>query len=73
MVHRADLLRILFDRAVQGGVQVRTGQVISSIDDSGDRPVIILQDESRLEADLVIGADGIVLPFLCSWQILQMC
>ena len=60
MVHRTDLLRILYDRAVRDGVEIRTGEIISSIDDSGARLTITLQDTSRLEADLIIGADGIL-------------
>ena len=60
MIHRTDYMRILFERAVQEGVTIRTRQMVSSIDDSGTRVIITLQDQSKLEADLVIGADGMV-------------
>ena len=57
-VHRADLLKILYDRAVKLGVDIQLGKQITAIEDSSQHVVVTLQDSAILEADLVIGADG---------------
>lgn len=57
-VHRSDLIELLA-RAVRGaGVQVRLLQKVDRVD-AGPNPVVHLTNGAAVEADLVIGADGL--------------
>ena len=57
-VHRADLIDLLWKGAVEAGVTVRMLQRIDGVDLTGQRPVISIGEE-RIEASVVIGADGL--------------
>ena len=53
-VPRSSLLRSLYSRALDLGVDVRTGSAVSGYEDGA----LVLEDGARLSADLVVGADG---------------
>ena len=57
-VHRAELIDILAEGARSAGVEIRLGQEVTAVK-PGEPPQITLADKSVLEADLVIGADGL--------------
>ena len=56
VIHRAELLKAMVEKAKEAGVTILLGSVIESIDFS--KPSILLEDKSVLVADLIIGADG---------------
>ena len=58
--HRGELHQILFDFAKQLGVEIRLGQDVTEYweDDVAGKAGVISNGE-RLEADIVIGADGV--------------
>ncbi|MBK6885231.1 MAG: FAD-dependent monooxygenase [Tetrasphaera sp.] len=56
---RSDLATILRNAVVAAGVDVRLATTVESLDDGGDGVTATLSDGSTVEADLVIGADGI--------------
>jgi salicylate hydroxylase len=56
-IHRADLLAAL-ESALPEGI-VRHGASVTGINTGGGRPCALLDSGERLEADVVIGADGI--------------
>jgi salicylate hydroxylase len=58
-LHRADLVGILLQAAQEAGVTLRLLSRISQVDLSGPRPGMVLEDSSRIEAPLLIGADGL--------------
>lgn len=58
-MHRVDLQRILYERAVESGVDVRLGVRVAEIEHEGMRPVVRLEDGKKVECDLVVGADGL--------------
>ncbi|MEM7220951.1 MAG: FAD-dependent monooxygenase [Pseudomonadota bacterium] len=58
-VHRADLMRVLFDAAsAVPAIALHTGARVNSVVDRGDR-VELTSDAQTVEGDLLIGADGI--------------
>lgn len=59
--HRADLHRVLLDRAVELGAVIQTRAEVTDIrfDDGPSRAVVSIRDQPDQVADLVIGADGI--------------
>ncbi|MEM9938714.1 MAG: FAD-dependent monooxygenase [Pseudomonadota bacterium] len=59
-VHRADLVRVLQD-AIQARAPeaVRLGASVTGYEQAGGKVFAILSDGSRVEADVLIGADGI--------------
>ena len=61
--HRANLHRCLYDRAVDLGavVQVnsRVVNVVTGLGQVGEKAAVVLDDGREMEADLVVGADGI--------------
>lgn len=57
-VHRADLIDLLASAARQAGVQVRLLQKVDQITAGAD-PVVHLANGAQMEADLVVGADGL--------------
>jgi salicylate hydroxylase len=57
LIHRADYQRILFDAAKDNGVNILLGSPIERVEESG--PIAVLKSGARLEADIIIGADGI--------------
>lgn len=54
---RSDFRRAMLTIALDAGVRVHFGMNISGVDES--RPALLLQDGLIIEADLVIGADGV--------------
>ena len=58
MVHRADVLSVLYEAAVKTGVKVRFRSTVVSIADSSNQPKIMLADGSEQIYDLIVGADG---------------
>ncbi|KAK5229848.1 hypothetical protein LTR96_003460 [Exophiala xenobiotica] len=57
LIHRADFQRILFDAAVEAGVEVRLGCHVELVDEQS--PSVHLKGGEVVKADLIIGADGI--------------
>ena len=58
-MHRVDLQRLLYDRAIELGVDIRLGQRVASITHDRSRPTILLEADAAIECDLVVGADGL--------------
>ncbi|MBC7740278.1 MAG: FAD-dependent monooxygenase [Candidatus Saccharibacteria bacterium] len=58
-VHRADLISLLLAGAVAAGVRMQLLSRVAAIDLTGTRPVLRMEDESAVEAGLLIGADGL--------------
>lgn len=59
VLRRRDLVDLLLARLPEG--TVRFGAVVTDVDPGGDdRPAVVLtEDDGHLEADLVVGADGV--------------
>jgi salicylate hydroxylase len=58
VIHRADLHRALYDRAVAlPNVRVQTNSTVISVD--FDRPAVEVRNRGWIKADVVLGADGI--------------
>jgi hypothetical protein len=57
-IQREDYQRLLYDRALEPGVNVKFGCKVDSIDEVA--PSITLEDGEVLKADLIIGADGML-------------
>ncbi|KAK4508635.1 hypothetical protein PRZ48_002374 [Zasmidium cellare] len=58
-LHREDLLRILYERAVEVGVEIITNETFESIEDTQQHVRVQLQSGRTLQPDLVVGADGV--------------
>ena len=58
-VHRADLIALLLAGVREVGVDLRLLCRAASVDLDGTRPVVVFEDGTRHEADLLIGADGL--------------
>ncbi len=61
-VHRADLIDVLAVGAREAGCKIRLLQKIDTVEPgrrSGDRPCITLASGACVEADLIVGADGL--------------
>ena len=59
LIHRADLITLLLDGAVEAGVDIQLGQEIESVDLSGLAPVVHLMDGTTTKTAVLIGADGL--------------
>lgn len=57
LIHRADYQKILYDAAIKAGVHFSLGCHVEGVDEK--ETTLILKDGQRLQADLIIGADGI--------------
>jgi len=55
---RGDLEKILFER-IASDVEFRFGVTVSSFTDDGTSVHLVLSDQRQLDADLLVGADGI--------------
>jgi salicylate hydroxylase len=58
-VHRADLINLLMQGAIDAGVTLRLLSRIDRVDLSGPRPTVLLDGGERLETPLLIGGDGL--------------
>ena len=58
-LHRADLIALLLQGAVDAGVTLRLLSRIAEVDLSGHRPAVTLDTGDRIETPLLIGADGL--------------
>lgn len=61
-VHRADLVDLLAEAARRAGVRLRLLQRVERVlpaDEPGARPAMVLASSTRVEADLIVGADGL--------------
>lgn len=58
-IHRADLIALLYNGAVQAGADIQFSQKIDSIDVSGRRPRLMTATGATHTPRLVIGADGL--------------
>ncbi|KAI9460294.1 hypothetical protein HD554DRAFT_2294757 [Boletus coccyginus] len=56
LCHHADLCRLLLDAAIEAGAEVLSGVKVVSVDCNDRR--VTLSTGTRLEADVIIGADG---------------
>jgi salicylate hydroxylase len=56
LIHRADFHKILHERAMEVGVIFQVNSHVTSVDASV--PIVILKDGRTLQADVIIGADG---------------
>ena len=57
LIHRGDFIEALVGELPDGMVQL--GHKLETVEDLGDRAVLTFADGTTVEADLVIGADGI--------------
>jgi 2-polyprenyl-6-methoxyphenol hydroxylase-like FAD-dependent oxidoreductase len=58
ILSRRGYQQLLFEEAEKRGVQFRFGSPAETIRDNAERPVLTLKNGIRIEADLIIGADG---------------
>lgn len=58
-VGRPALHKVLGDRTIASGAQVRLGVTATTIDDRGDSVAVTFSDGSQGSYDLVVGADGV--------------
>lgn len=58
ILSRRGYQQFLFEEAEKRGVQFRFSSPAETIEDSAKRPVLILKNGSRIEADIIVGADG---------------
>ncbi|KAI1263507.1 salicylate hydroxylase [Xylariaceae sp. FL1019] len=58
--HRGDYHNVFLDAVRDAGITVHMGRdVVDYEDEEGHRPVAVFADGARVEADLIVGADGI--------------
>ncbi|WP_306150787.1 FAD-dependent monooxygenase [Roseovarius sp. MMSF_3281] len=57
-LHRADLIEVLAEGARAAGVRIRLLQKVARVE-PGARPAVYLSNGAVLEADVVVGADGL--------------
>ena len=58
-IYRADLQDVLVAALERLGVKVATGRRLVRVEQDGDTATAIFADDTRAEADLLIGADGV--------------
>lgn len=58
-LHRADLIALLLDGAIEAGVDLRLLQRVEEVDLSGARPRLTTAQGDRIDADILIAADGL--------------
>lgn len=63
-VPRETYQRLLYEAAVREGVTVRFGARVEKINDLEAGPSVTLASGERIRADLIVGADGILLLLL---------
>ena len=55
-VRRQDAWKILYDQAIESGVQIISRMPVIGVNEQ--RPAVLFEDGSKMEADLIVGADG---------------
>jgi len=58
VLSRRGYQRFLFEEAEKRGVRVRFSCPVAEVEDGASKPVLVLKNGERVEADLIIGADG---------------
>lgn len=58
-IHRADLMAALENAARRAGAEIRLGKAVAGAANAGDRAVLVLDGGETVEADAVLGADGL--------------
>lgn len=58
-LHRADLIALLLQGAVEAGVTLRLLSRTVTVDLEGPRPAVVLDGGERMETPVLIGADGL--------------
>jgi salicylate hydroxylase len=58
-LHRADLIALLLQGAIEAGVTLRLLSRTLTVDLDGPRPAVLLDGGERVESPLLIGADGL--------------
>lgn len=58
-MHRVDLQKILFDKALSLGVTVELDTRVSAIESTPAGPQVLLDAGKRVSGDMVVGADGL--------------
>lgn len=59
-MHRGDFQRVLVDEAKALGVQIMTGAEVIDVTETGFGQRVSIKDGRFVEADAVIGADGML-------------
>jgi salicylate hydroxylase len=59
LIHRADLIALLREGAVDAGVEIKLNHKIDRVDLSGPAPVLHLTDGATCDPAVLIGADGL--------------
>lgn len=54
---RNDFKAMFYDAAAKSGVEIHLGRPVRAVDDT--RPAVVFEDGAIVEADLVIGGDGL--------------
>jgi flavin-dependent dehydrogenase len=60
-LHRADLQEVLYDEARRRGVVSRLGCPVVAIDEDENSLAVVVKGGERIEADVIVGADGKLL------------
>ncbi len=60
-LHRADLQRVLYDEARSQGVIFRLGCMVVATDEDEHSLAVVVEGGERIEADVIVGADGKLL------------
>ena len=71
VVENALLQAALLERCEAVAVEVIEGHEVVNFKTTSDRPVLTLDDERQLEADLVIISDGASLRYETNWELAQ--
>ncbi|KAI9745685.1 MAG: hypothetical protein M1818_001219 [Claussenomyces sp. TS43310] len=59
ILSRRGYLRFLFEEAEKRSVQFQFGTPAETVEDNSTRPVLILKNGDRIQADIIVGADGV--------------
>jgi salicylate hydroxylase len=57
-IHRADLQQVLLKAALERGVVVKLGCRVIAIEGDSEIVAVLTKDGEKIEADLLVGADG---------------
>ena len=59
VIHRADYQNVLLDEALRLGADLRLDQQVERVECNETEPCAVFKDGNRLEADVIVGADGL--------------